>query len=525
MAFTWKEENADNFDLYVKLIDGGQQLRLTETPEDEFKPAWRPDGTRIAFIRHVKDDEGEIVDGIFLLSALGGPERPVAKLLFVGHGLSWSPDGKLLATVDRESRADPGSIYLVSIDSGEKRKLTEPPRDCIIELHQCGDESPVFSPDGRTVAFIRQSKERHIFRMPAEGGEPRRLTRASGIAADLAWTADGTSLIFSEYQYFAVQGKLWRIPSSRGEPAPLPITEDAFRPSLSREGNRMVFEKDLSDRNLWRIAGPKGNRAEGARKLIASTRDDYYAGISPDGKKIAFTSRRTGVEELWVADSDGQNPVQLTFFGPESAFVYAPQWSPDGRFIAFTLQRPPDLNADVYVVSAQGGAPRRLMNELSIDELPSWSRDGEWIYFDSIKTGAFEIWKLPVDGGEAIQLTRRGGIFPRESPDGRFVFLGSFVKPGIFRVPVEGGEEEKLVNTNGPALLWDVYDEGICFVETPAGEKPVVMCYELATRKLTRVAVLEKVPNGIAVSRDGEWMVYDQEDVTGSDLILVENFR
>ncbi len=106
------------------------------------------------------------------------------------------------------------------------------------------------------------------------------------------------------------------------------------------------------------------------------------------------------------------------------------------------------------------------------------------------------------------------------------MFVRSFEKPGIFRVSVEGGEKEKLIDTNSPVFLWDVYDEGICFVETPAGEKPVVMCYELATEKLTRVAVLEKVPRwGLAVSRDGEWMVYDQEDVSGSDLILVENFR
>ena len=526
VAFTWKDENAENFDLYVKLIDGGQQLRLTETPENEWEPAWSPDGTRIAFIRHVKDDEGKLARGIFLVSALGGPARPVAKSLSWSHALSWSPEGKLLATVDRESRDDRNAIYLVSIGSGEKRRLTDPPRDCVFAAEFCGDDSPVFSPDGSTVAFVRQSKERHIFRVPAEGGEPLRLTRTSGMAGVLAWTPDGRSLIFSDSQDLTLQGRLWRIPSSGGEPEALPITEDAFRPSLSREGNRMVFEKDLSDLNLWRVAGPKATQREGPRKLSASTRDEFMTDISPDGKKIAFTSLRTGRSEIWVADSDGRNAFQLTFFGPGESFAEVPQWSPDGRFITFVAQLPPDFNGDIYVVQSEGGAPRRLTLSPSSEFQPSWSRDGKWIFFTrNGETGVSQIWKMPASGGEPIQFTHQGGIMARESPDGRSLFVRS-LKPGIFRAPVEGGEEEKLVDTNGPFLLWDVYDEGLCFVETPAGQKPVVMCYELATRKLTRVAVLDKLPRwGLAVSPDGKWIVYDQEDVTGSDLILVENFR
>jgi Tol biopolymer transport system component len=328
----------------------------------------------------------------------------------------------------------------------------------------------------------------------------------------------------------AYKGGSWKMPSSGGEPEPLAITEDAIGPTLSREGNRLVFTKDLNDSNLWRAGGPSARTKEEPRRLVASTQDEFAAAFSPDGRKIAFGTGRTGVEEVFVAESDGGNPRQLTFFGPDPVLADVPRWSPDGRFIAFQLQRIPDLNADVYVVPSDGGTPRRLTDWPSHDSEPSWSRDGKWIYTSSSKSGAFEVWKLPFEGGTPVQLTREGGVGCRESPDGKFVFHRKYDKPGFFRVPVEGGEEEKLPDTVGPPgglwSLWDVYDRGLCYVESRPGQDPAVLCHELATGKTIRVMTLKKLPNwGFTVSPDGKWILYDQEDVSGSDLVLVENFR
>jgi Tol biopolymer transport system component len=528
VAFTWRDEGADNFDLYVKLIDGGQELRLTETPEDEFKPAWSPDGTRIAFIRHVKDDNGELLDGVFVVSALGGPARPVTRCLSQRHGLSWSPDGNFLATVDKEARADPDAIYLVSTSSGEKRKLTEPPRDCAVEARLCGDASPVFSPDGKTVAFVRLSgKEYRIFQVPAQGGEPAPLTRKSVLAEDVAWSSDGAYLFFSDNPLFVFQTRLWRIPSSGGEAVALPITENAIGPTVSREGNRLVVAKDLSDTNIWRVGGPNAVEAAEPKMLIGSTQHEQSPAVSPDGRRIAFVSRRTGVPEIWVADSDGKDSRQLTCFGPEAVRSFRPQWSPDGRRIAFSLQTIHDLNIHSFVVPAEGGAPRRLTDWDELDGLPYWSRDGKWIYLESLRqSGNYQIWKTPSHGGDPIQVTSHGGDVARESPDGKFLFFSKIVQPGIFRIPVGGGEEELFIDSRGRWLLWDVYDEGICFVQTPAREKPLVMCYEFATGKARRLATLDRIPVwALSVSPDGNWIYYDQEDVSGSDLVLVENFR
>ena len=143
MAFVWNGEKQDNDDIYVKLIDGGAPLRLTTNPAGEGSPAWSPDGHRIAFLRE-SGDRSEI----FVISALGGPERKLGESsktmsYYSVVGLSWSADGKSLAIVDS------GSIFLLSTETGEKRRLTLPPPDS-------SDLRPTFSPDGQTLAFIRR---------------------------------------------------------------------------------------------------------------------------------------------------------------------------------------------------------------------------------------------------------------------------------------------------------------------------------------------------------------------------------
>ncbi len=96
-------------------------------------------------------------------------------------------------------------------------------------------------------------------------------------------------------------------------------------------------------------------------------------------------------------------------------------WSPDGRRIGF--EAAVDGNTDVYLVGADGGHLRRLTDEPSVDGVPAWSNDGQWIYFASTRGGAIpDVWRVRPDGGEAIRVTRNGGFEARESADGRYLF-------------------------------------------------------------------------------------------------------
>jgi Tol biopolymer transport system component len=122
-----------------------------------------------------------------------------------------------------------------------------------------------------------------------------------------------------------------------------------------------------------------------------------------------------------------------------------PRWSPDGEQIVFDSYV--GNNTEVFVISAEGDAPRRITNEESFDAIASWSRDGKWIYFASDRSGEFQIWKIPAEGGQAVQVTQGGGWGAFESPDRKYVYFskwgGHALSPGdgIWKVPVGGGEE------------------------------------------------------------------------------------
>ena len=96
-------------------------------------------------------------------------------------------------------------------------------------------------------------------------------------------------------------------------------------------------------------------------------------------------------------------------------------------------------NWDLYVVGADGGTPRRLTQEPSEEGTGTWSRDGRSIYFQSDRTGRAETWKIPADGGTAVQVTRGGGGYAVESEDGRELYYSGSSVPesGVCPSPVE----------------------------------------------------------------------------------------
>jgi Tol biopolymer transport system component len=530
IAFVWDGEN--NPDIYVKQLGNESLLRLTTNPAADLWPCWSPDGRYIAFTREQREGSG-----LYLIPSLGGAERRITQLSsaanFYHYQISWSPDGEWLAVQDKNAPQEPPSIFLVARETGEKRKLTSPPA----AAH--ADRFPAISPDGKMVAFVRfiSSGVGDLYLVPTAGGDPKRLTFDNTGTASPVWTPDSREILFLRGD--GSTNSLWRVPATgrtlvQVEAAGRNLTSIA----LSRQGQRLAWTQTINDQNIWRMeltdeAAPRGRKqpspaSKPAKLLISSTRGDASPDFSPDGKRIVFASNRSGSSEIWVADSDGQHPVQLTAFN--RGFAGSPRWSPDGRQIAFDARAAG--SADIYVIDAEGGQPRRLTIDPAEDVVPSWSRDGNGIYFSSKRSGSPQIWRMPAAGGQAIQVTRQGGVDSTESPAGQFLYYTKVrYAPGIWRSPVAGGEEKLVLDHHraGYWRYWAVVEEGIYFATAERPEQPLIEFLSFATGQVTPVAVLEKRldrgASGLAVSPDGRWLIWSQLDQVSSDIMLMENFR
>ena len=525
VAFSWDGEKGDNEDIYVKLVGSEVPLRLTTNPASDRNPAWSPDGRQIAFVRSSTE-----ASGLFVVPALGGPERKIQSLPYSLHdgatGPSWSPSGDLLALAVKDAADATSNIVILSLVTLEKRTLTSAPAGGL------GDVAPAFSPDGRTLAFNRMGEDGGIYVISVAGGAPRRVTREQHFWLErFAWTPDGRDLIFSSGGGGPeTTNSLWRVPASGGTPQRLAVGGDhAANPAVSLRGSRLAYEERRTDANIWQIAVPPSTQpGRSPAQLIASTKHEAGPQYSPDGARIAFHSDRSGRNEIWLCDADGSNLVQLTSLG--AAIAGTPRWSPDGRRLAFDLYK--EGNGDIYVIDVEGGLPRRVTTEPSGEAVPSWSNDGRWVYFVSNRTGRAEVWKVRSAGGDPVQVTKHGGFAAFESRDGKFVYYAKGVETdGIWKVAVDGGEEVEVLGFPRAGFwgYWALVEGGIYFVDTDIRPQPALKFLLFSRNQVEHVAALDRWPvrlePGIGVSPDGNWILYTQEDQRTGDIILVENFH
>jgi Tol biopolymer transport system component len=182
-----------------------------------------------------------------------------------------------------------------------------------------------------------------------------------------------------------------------------------------------------------------------------------------------------------------------------------------------------------YEIPSDGGNPQQLalFGPTINDEPVNPSRDGKWWYFTSDKTGRFEIWKASPQRGTAVQVTRNGGRYPQESADGRYIYYsGAEVGSGVWRIPAEGGSEQKLIESLSRPPNYQVTDEGIYYIPTAGPDGTTIRLLRFATGETEVLAKLDKpITYGFSVSPDRRTILYAQVDQDAADLELVENFR
>ena len=173
-----------------------------------------------------------------------------------------------------------------------------------------------------------------------------------------------------------------------------------------------------------------------------------------------------------------------------------PRWSPDGSHISFDTRPGPHPN--VYLIGADGGPPRRFVNDTADEGVASWSHDGRWLYFASNRSGAWQVWKRTVDGGEPVEVTKNGGFAPLEAPDGNSIYYTKFDQPGVWEIPIVGGDETKIIQDEPFSGYWGYFavgPDGLYFIGdtgTSPKRQPGFKFYDFATRKITNIWIWKR---------------------------------
>ena len=537
VLFEWEGERQLDRDIYVQLVGSSDPHRLTTDPADDVAPFWSPDGRQIAYVRRGRDP---FSGHVRVMSSLGGSDRPVTDFPVMVPA-TWSPDNRYLVAgraAPTDAAAPTNGLYLIPVQGGEPRVLTRPPAPAV-------DRTPTFSPDGHRLAFLTcdgpsiGGTSCHINVVAVDAGfvpvgAPRQVPHVPQRSImGLAWSGDGKSLIFGaadlSFQY------LWRVevdgnrPPERIEIAGV----NAVFPSVTAGGDRLVFARLVDNTDVYQFEVGKS-----ARPVARSSVFDGNPQFSPNGQRIAFSSARVAnAVEVWVAGADGSEPTQLTH-GP-GRWQGLPAWSPDGRFIAFDSQGN-DGTWHIWTVNIQSGFQQQITTDHGDQNMPTWSHDGDWIYF-SWKPGNTpdiwqrDVWRVRVGSGAKEQVTRGGGGYGgRESADGKTLLYQPGLRTSpLMAQPLGGGPPTTLIAcVLGSAVA--VSDTGIYYipcpdVSAPSGTTPLRML-DPRTGKDREVGTLEQYHLGLitaefAVSPDGKTILYTRTVSSGADLMMIENFR
>jgi Tol biopolymer transport system component/DNA-binding winged helix-turn-helix (wHTH) protein len=520
VAYFWKGEDQKQYDIYIQMIGGEQPLRLTWSGAKHICCiGWSPDGQWISFAR-CNPNGGTI----FKVPVLGGPEHKVTDAACLEDARTWwSPDGNFMLHSDRCVPNGPHGLVVFSFATGEKRCLIAPPVENTVVYW------PKLSPDGKMVAFLQATTVgvSDIYVIPLEGGQARRLTSDDKWITDLMWAADGRRIVFSSERGGRFSERRWQVPVEGGEVRPETIYPNIG--VLSPDGRRLAFVQtgrtDLP--SIWRadLSSP-GGRVTTQKLIISSAVNDEDPQLSPDGTRIVFVSHRSGDMELWQSDADGSNPLQITSFKGE--WPGTPRWSPDGKWIVF--DKVTGSRHQIYVIDADGRNLRALTSGDYDNSGPSWSRDGQSIYFASRRSGASQIWKQRLGGGPPVQVTEHGGSCGFESYDGKTLYFTKDLEEGLWRTPVGGGLETRVTAAPriGYAGNWAISEAGLYLLESDALPRPTIEFYNFKTRRLAPVIPLEHSARplypSMNASRDGRTLLFVQWNPQNS-IAMVEDFQ
>ena len=532
LIFVWDRAAGVPAAIYIQKLNSEQPQAVTTGASGETRPAWSPDGGTLAFVRLQALGQKQII----LRSMPGGAERVVATL----HGrvpwlcnnpkISWAPDGGTLytsgapsAVIGTHGEEERCAILSVRLADGAVQAFTRSPAGSL------GDLEASVSPDGQTVAFVRSQSYAvdDVYTVGVHDGTVRRLTSNDREVQGLAWMGQGSALIISAR---ATDGMLRLTERDIATGQTRPLTDGsgpASFPAIARNGREIAFISYRHPTRLFRAS------ATGERAISVEGDSNSAPRLSPDGRRLAFASDRSGFAEIWVTDADGGNGLRLTH--SDGTGAQDPSWFPDGRSILFECRE--RRQSQLCVISADGKEEvRRLTSEDADHILPSVSRDGRSVYYLSNRSGRQEAYRQSLGGGEPRQISQGGAVGISESWDGQSLYVESF-KDGVGFLRIPAGHEsvdtasvtERNRNYLLPALQkvrscpWIAGPAGLIFYSRAVNPTHLMYFDQVRGISLPFAPIQsDDEPNLLSVAPDGRSVLYSTLGRLSGEIDLLE---
>ena len=412
VAFTSERDGRPR--IWLELVPGGDETPLTAGPDDF--PRFSPDGSAILFAR----TEG-LTSSLFRVPTLGGEPRRVVDDATDGD---FSPDGGRIAFVHwKNIGGQMGSVLSIANEDGSSpRELAVMPGRTLYH--------PRWSPDGSHIALVEsgESPRMALIVVTVSDGKARELSGWSppGVLSAPVWTRKGRALVFAVSGSLAArQGastRVVRVPATGGSARTL-FWNPALDFVLDRLGeDALAFEARMPRTALVEVAIGSGREPSGdagvpssAGRLTRGNSNDRQPTYSPDGKRVVFSSNRSGNLDVWALEVGSGSVRRLT---DHPADDWDPAVMPDGR-ILWSSNRTGHF--EIWTAEADGARPRQLSHDGSLAENPTITPDGSWIVFNSRQPRQPGIWRMRPDGTGAALVVGGNTRLPEVSPDGKYV--------------------------------------------------------------------------------------------------------
>ena len=507
--FAFSSNRSGNFEIYVRRVEGGQEVNVSAHAASDAQPAFSPDGTSIAFVS-ARSSKNAIVKistlvgldtrtyggDIWVAPALGGQTRRLAE---DGNFPAWHPEGRKIAYVTGQENHR--AIVEVSTEGGPPTMLL-PTSASSWEIVRVA-----YSPDRHWISF--ETNDRQVFLMPAAGGRPTQLL----IGASHVWDPSGPRMYYVNQR--AAGGTRIEAVALQERNGSLMVAHQMLvgvsigalqQLAIAADGKRLLASSVDESVNLSRLPlAPGGADTAGPEEALSSGQArDRYPVVSPDGRRIAVASNRIGEEELWLVDVAGGRWELVQMPANSEGLITEACWAPDGQHLGVMRFLRNGTSAYWYIATDGSSAEQLLppapaasgnfacafsadgkrmvyprlvggFSQLYVLDWPSrqsrlltqspsdkyeamFSPDGAWVAFTANTGGSNNVWRIPAAGGQEQSLTsgverKRHAFY---SADGRWLY----VQPNhrnIYRMPAAGGALQQVTH----------FEEKDLFIEEP----------------------------------------------------------